>query len=100
MSLEATLIRPDRATDDEHAPDRKPEQAHAQEQQHEDALQCHAALAQALRLAYERNRQAERYHLRGAVRAARHEAAELARQLGAAQQQLQALRHRLACSVS
>ena len=90
MNLEATLIRPDRTTDDRQADD----------QDHDDALQCHAALAQALRLAYERNRQAERYHQRGAVRAARHEAAELARQLGAAQQHLQALRHSLERSVS
>ena len=58
------------------------------------------ALAQALRLAYERNRQAERYHLRGAVRAARHEATQLALHLGAAQQQLQALRNTLERCVS
>lgn len=63
-------------------------------------LECHHALAQALRLAYERNRQAERYHLRGAVRAARHEAAQLALHLGAAQQQLQALHQSLMRCVS
>lgn len=58
----------------------------------DEALQCHHALAQALRQAYERNRQAERYHQRGAVRAARHEAAQLALYLGMAEQHLQALR--------
>lgn len=66
----------------------------------DEALYHHQALAQALRLAYDHNRQAERYHLRGAVRAARHEATQLALHLGAAQQQLQALRHSLERCVS
>ena len=57
----------------------------------DQALQCHFAVAQALRMAYERNRQAERYHLRGALRAARYEATQLAQFLHAAQQQLLAL---------
>jgi|694.fasta_scaffold70579_3 hypothetical protein len=57
----------------------------------DQVLQCHFAVAQALRLAYERNRQAERYHLRGALSAARYEANQLAQFLSAAQQQLLAL---------
>jgi hypothetical protein len=57
----------------------------------DQVLQCHFAVAQALRLAYERNRQAERYHLRGALSAARYEANQLAQFLHAAQQQLLAL---------
>jgi hypothetical protein len=85
MNLHATGSCPDLdAADDEQDP----------------ALLCHQALAQALRLAYERNRQAERYYQRGAVRAARHETAQLARCLGAAQQQLQALRTSLERCVS
>lgn len=68
-----------------------PQDPHEAADELDEALQCHHALAQALRLAYERNRQSERYHQRGAVRAARHEAAQLALYLGMAQQQLQAL---------
>jgi len=84
-----------------HPPEHAPAQAAFDTEDTLDAtLQCHHALAQALRLAYERNRQAERYHLRGAVRAARHEAAQLALHLGAAQQQLQALHQSLRRCVS
>ncbi len=59
----------------------------------DQVLQCHFAVGQALRMAYERNRQAERYHQRGALRAARYEATQLAQFLSAAQQQLRALEY-------
>lgn len=54
-------------------------------------LQTHHEVAEALRQAYQLNKQAERYHLRGAGAAALHQVQQAGRQVQRAQARLQRL---------